>query len=255
MIIVKNKNLGKLLRIAIFIVFFAVFFSVNDAACIRFPRPAGFVNDYARVLSPGAKSEITNLLEEVERKTGAEVAVVTVKTTSPLTIEQYAVELFQDWGIGKKGKDDGILILVAVQDRKVRIEVGYGLEGVVTDLQSKIIIQDLVIPAFKKGDYDLGVSSAVVMIAKILRDEYGVTLEIKGRSVPLETPRRRRSPLGSLFTLLFFILIFGFRFGMLFFLMGSGGGYWSGGSRGSFGGGFGGFGGGLSGGGGASGSW
>lgn len=229
--------------------------STAGAQSVRLPSPRGFVNDYAKVLSPQASAEITALLEEIERKTSAEVVVVTVKSTSPLTIEQYAVELFQKWGIGKSGKDNGILILVAVSDRKVRIEVGYGLEGAVTDLQSKIIIQDLMVPAFKQGGYDLGISSGVVMIAKLLRDEYGVSIDMSGVKAAAPARARRGSPLGSLIGLLFFMLIFGFRFWPIFFLMGGGGGYWSGGGGGSFGGGFGGFGGGMSGGGGASGSW
>ncbi len=222
----------------------------------QLPAPAGFVNDNAGVLSGGARAQIEALLEEIERKTTAEVVVVTVNTTYPLTIEQYAVELFQKWGIGKRGKDNGALMLVAVDDRKVRIEVGYGLEGAITDLHSKIIIQDLVVPAFKKGNYDLGISSGVVMLAKMIRDEYGVDLDLgaQGKSIPLGR-KSKGSPLGSLLTFLFFILIFGFRFGTMFFVMSRGGGYWSGGSGGSFGGGFGGFGGGMSGGGGASGSW
>ncbi|MFH1664847.1 MAG: TPM domain-containing protein [Candidatus Omnitrophota bacterium] len=230
---------------------------VCAAAEARFERPAGYVNDYAGVLSRGAKAEIEALLGEVEKKTTAEVAVVTVKTTSPLTIEQYAVELFRKWGIGKKGADNGVLLLLAVSDRRVRIEVGYGLEDAITDADSSIIIDRLMVPAFQKGGYDLGIASGVVPLVKIIRDKYGVQLDIS-RGMP-ETPdmpaRGGASAAGSLLTLLFFILIFGFRFGSLFFLMGSGGGYWSGGGRGSFGGGFGGFGGGSSGGGGASGSW
>ena len=243
---------------AVFLIFVFCFagFQTCQAQEVRFPSPRGFVNDYAGVMSPETKSQLEALFKLLEKKTGAEIAIVTVNTTSPLTIEQYAVELFQKWGIGKEGKDNGILILVATADRKVRIEVGYGLEGAVTDLQSKIIIQDLMVPAFKKSGYDLGISSGAVMLVKLVRDEYGVDLDLKELEViaPVHA-RKKGSPLGSLLTLLFFILIFGFRFGTLFFLMGRGGGYWSGGSSGSFGGGFGGFGGGMSGGGGASGSW
>ena len=233
-------------------------FAVLDARGaedVRFPSPAGFVNDYAGILSRDARTRTEAMLAETERKTTAEIAVVTVKTTAPLTIEQYAVELFQKWGIGKKGADNGILLLVAVSDRKVRIETGYGLEGAVTDLQSKMIINDLITPAFRKGNYDLGVFTGVAALARIVGDEYGVELDLDAQTSGAPARSRKASPAGGLFTLLLFILIFGFRFGTLFFLMGSGGGYWSGGSRGSFGGGFGGFGGGMSGGGGASGSW
>ncbi len=219
-------------------------------------QPSGLANDFAGILSPNTKLKIEIALQEIERKTTAEVAVVTVKTTQPLTIEQYAVELFQKWGIGKKGKDNGILVLIAANDRKMRVEVGYWLEGAVTDINSKLIIQDLMTPAFKKGDYDLGTTVAVAMLAKLISAEYNVKLDLDSGMAEMPLQSRKASLAGSLFTLLFFILIFGSRFGTLFFLMGRGsGGYWSGGSGGSFGGGFGGFGGGFSGGGGSSGSW
>lgn len=242
---------------AVVLVILVAFFAISEMAEARYPSPAGYVNDTAGVMSGETKAGLESLLSHIEEKTTAEMVVLTVKTTAPLTIEQYAVEVYKEWGIGKKGKDNGVLLLVAVDDRKVRIEVGYGLEGAITDMHSKIIINDMIVPSFKKGDYSLGIASGIVTLAKILREEYGVEFDmasVKAASMPMRG--RKRSPAGNLLTLLFFILIFGFRFGALFFLMGSGGGgYWSGGSRGSFGGGFGGFGGGMSGGGGASGSW
>jgi len=236
------------------------FIGVNTSSAVlaRFPSPKGFVNDYAGVLSESTKEQLETLLTILEKKTTAEVVVVTVKTTSPLTIGQYAVELFQRWGIGKKGADNGALLLVATEDRRVRIEVGYGLEGNITDAHSKIIIEDLMIPNFKKGDFDLGIATGVIMIAKIIVAKYGVDLDLKKEAAKLHIPtksRPKRSPLAGLLTFIFFVLIFGLRFGTLFFFMSGRGGYWSGGGRGSFGGGFGGFGGGMSGGGGASGSW
>jgi len=239
-----------------------LFFFMAAPLSVCFPEavgelsPSGLVNDYAGALSPSAEAQINALLEELRAKTGAEIAIVTVNTTSPLTIEQFAVELFEKWGIGQKGKDNGVLVLLAVKDRNVRIEVGYGLEGAITDAKSKIIINELMLPAFRQGNYDLGVAQGVVMLAKIVSSEYGVGLDYKSRGLPAPRGRAKKSsPLGSLLTLLFFILIFGFRFGTLFFFMSGGGGYWSRGGGGSFGGGFGGFGGGMSGGGGASGSW
>ncbi|MFH1877613.1 MAG: TPM domain-containing protein [Candidatus Omnitrophota bacterium] len=232
--------------------------AISSAREAVFPSKGGFITDNARILSEKTKTELTSLISEVEEKTGAEIAVVTVKTTEPLTIEQYAVELFAKWGIGKKGKDNGVLILVASLDRNIRIETGYGLEGVLTDLESKIIIQKLMVPAFRQGNYDLGVASGVVMVAKLLRDEYGVTLNLDSKKYPLQKESRFGSAAGFIITLLFLFLIFGTRYGWLFLLMGSGssgGGYWSGSSGGGSFGGFGGFGGGMSGGGGASGSW
>jgi len=226
---------------------------------VQFPRPEGFVNDYAGVLSYSAKEKIRNIAGEVKTKTQAEIAVAVIKTTYPLELSDYAVKLFKDWGIGKKGMDNGVLVLVATDDRKVRIETGYGLEGALTDLKSKLIIEELVIPAFRENNYDLGIISCVNAIAKIIGTEYGVEIDAYSKTMDVQ-PGTKRSRGGSgLLTLLFFILIFGFRFGTMFFLMGSGSTYWSGGGGGSFGGGGGGFGGGfgggMSGGGGASGGW
>lgn len=223
-------------------------------AARRFPQTQGYVSDFAGVLSQDTKRQIGSLLDQVEEKTTAEIAVVTVKTTQPETIEQYAVELFKEWGIGKKGKDNGILVLLAAEDRKVRIEVGYGLEGTVTDLQSKMIIEDFMIPAFRKGSYDLGISAGVVMLVKLVRDHYGVVIDLSKEEEALPKKEEEGSPVAGLLVFLFFMIIFG-RWGPLFFLMSGGSRGWSSGGGGSFGGSFGGFGGGMSGGGGASGSW
>lgn len=238
---------------------------------VKFPLPQGFINDYAGILPPTQRARIENILDQVEKKTTAEISVVTVKTTSPLSVEQYAVRLFEAWGIGKKGKDNGILILVASGDRKMRIEVGYGLEGAVTDLESNQIINGYMTPYFKKGDYFSGIYAGVVLIAGLIEKEYGVKLDLNEQDIDVvkRVSHRRSSPLGSLFSLLFFIMIFGFRLGPLFFIMsgnsrkrywysgggGSYGGGFGGFGGGSSGGGFGGFGGGFSGGGGSSGGW
>lgn len=220
-----------------------------------YPSPGGYVNDYAGVMSPGVKTELENLLTKVDNATTAEVAIVTVSSVRPLTIERYAVELFGRWGIGKRGKDNGVLILAAIADREVRIEVGYGLEGALTDLESSAIIRNYMVPNFQRGDYDSGLKAAALIVSKIISEEYGVEIDPSLDRVDVSRATQEGSPLGALGTLVLFIVIFGFRFGPMFFLMGRGGGYWSSGSGGSFGGGFGGFGGGFSGGGGASGRW
>jgi uncharacterized protein len=206
------------------------------------------------------KAEVAALCGEVEGKTGAEIAVATVKSTYPLSIEQYAVQLFERWGIGKAEEDNGLLLVLAVDDRKVRIEVGYGLESVVTDAESGFIIREFMIPTLKQGDYNMAVARGVIQIAKIIRDAYGVEIDPVYKDVKVANGGRQSeeetSPLSVLLSIIFVLLILGSRFWPLFFVMSSGRrGYWSGGSGGSFGGGFGGFGGGLSGGGGASGSW
>lgn len=251
----------KLRLILLFIILFA---PTTLAAQEQLPRPVGFVNDFSGILSSEDRGKLKALFSELENKTTAEVAVVTIDTTRPLDIETYAVNLFAEWGIGKKGQDNGILLLVAVKDRKVRIEVGYGLEGAVPDALANQIITGIIVPAFKNGDYTRGVVGGSVAIVNLIAREYDVTLA-GFKDLPTAPLPPKRSPLSSLLFLLFFIMMFGLRWGFLWWaILTPGthhrrGGFWYGsgygGRSGGFGGGFGGFGGGFSGGGGASGGW
>ena len=106
--------------------------------------PTGYVNDFAEILSTETRASLEELLSSTDASTSAQVAVVTIKSLDGDTIENYAEKLFQEWGIGQKGKDNGVLLLVAVDDRKVRIEVGYGLEGALTDAESSWIRNNFV---------------------------------------------------------------------------------------------------------------
>ncbi|MEA3328462.1 MAG: TPM domain-containing protein [Candidatus Omnitrophota bacterium] len=234
---------------------------------VNYPAYSGYINDYAGIISESDKVKANNLLSELEQKTTAQVAIATLSTTAPLDISTYAVELFQHWGIGQKNKDNGLLLLIATKDRKVRIEVGYGLEGALPDAVCNQIIYKGIIPLFKNNRYSQGVLTGVNTITDLIAREYDVELTgLSQAGVPIfETgpASRAKSALEILFSLIFFILIFGFRFGLFgFLLLNSGrrrGGHWFGGgysgNMGGFSGGFGGFGGGLSGGGGACGSW
>lgn len=130
--------------------------------------PAGFVNDFANILDAGVRQVIDGKLQNLKGTAGAEVAVVTIQSLEGETIENYAVKLFEEWGIGQKGKDGGLLILVAPNEREARIEVGYGLEGDITDLQAGQIVRNIMIPAFKDGDYSKGVSDAVDAVSAII---------------------------------------------------------------------------------------
>lgn len=233
----------------------------------KFPSYSGYVNDYANLLTPSDKAKLTSFISELETKTTAQVAVLTLGTTQPLEIESYAVELFEQWGIGQKDKDNGVLILVAVDDRAVRIETGYGLEGVLPDAVCNQIIYQLIIPNFKKGDYSQGITMGTVAVVDLVAKEYKVELTaFESTEVPMPQVRPG-SPLAAflrtVLLLIFFVVFIGLRAGLLWFLLLPNGrrrgGYWFGGgyggNSGGFSGGFGGFGGGLSGGGGASGRW
>jgi len=131
-------------------------------------KATGYVNDFAHVLQTTTVQSLNGQLKSLQDATGDQITVVTVDAIVGDTIENYANKLFQEWGIGNKEHDNGLLILVSVADREVRIEVGYGLEGTVTDLQSGNIIRKVMIPAFKEGDYDAGVTGAVQAVSDII---------------------------------------------------------------------------------------
>ena len=131
-------------------------------------KPQGWVSDFAGIMSDMTKSQIDALCAEVKKSTGAEIAVVTVSSLDGMSVEEYAVSLFKKWGIGEKGKDNGVLFLIAPNERKTRIEVGYGLEPVITDGRAGEIIRETVIPFFKKGDYDQGILQGSMQIAALV---------------------------------------------------------------------------------------
>lgn len=238
---------------------FFIFTGVGFCEEADFKDYAGYVNDYAGILSDETKARLSALSAEIEDKTTSQLAILTIDTVSPSDIETYAVKLFERWGIGRKGKDNGVLVLVAVQDRQVRIEVGYGLEGAIPDALAKNIIEKSMIPFFRNGDYNAGVLQAAAVISKLIAGEYNVEISELDNIKTGEAPKK-----ASIFDFLFilFLIIIFIRFRVFGFLPITGpgrgrGGYWHGGGGGSggFGGGFGGFGGGFSGGGGASGRW
>ncbi|OGF26649.1 hypothetical protein A2477_01790 [Candidatus Falkowbacteria bacterium RIFOXYC2_FULL_47_12] len=136
--------------------------------------PTGFVNDFAGVIivDDGTQQALEEKLVNFEKETSNEISVVTIQSLQGDYIENFAVKLFQEWGIGKAKQDNGVLVLVAVEDRKMRIEVGYGLEGALTDAQSNWIINNEMKPAFQAGKYGEGISLAVDKIIGATRGEY-----------------------------------------------------------------------------------
>lgn len=258
------------LTICLFIISLVLLFPSSGACQTdNFPDYTGYVNDYANILSYDTRAKLSALMSALEKKTTVQVAIVMIDTTGPLDIETYAVKLFEKWGIGQKGKDNGVLLLIAMKDRAMRIEVGYGLEGAIPDALAKVIIEGYILPPFKKGDFDTGVIKGAAGIAKLAAKEYNIELSDLDK-LPFDVPLPRKpSPFESffnfIFTLVLIALFISLRMGFFwwwFLIPGSyrrRGGYWYGGgfggNSGGFGGGFGGFGGGMSGGGGASGGW
>ncbi len=143
----------------------AVFAYVNPGS------PTGFVNDFAGVLSAEQKQQLEQKLSGFEKSTGNEISIAVIKNLGGDTVENFAVELFKDWKIGKKDKDNGALILVAIDDREMRIEVGYGLEGVLTDAQSSWIINNEMVPAFRDNDFYGGLNTATDKIISAIGGE------------------------------------------------------------------------------------
>ena len=228
------------LYFAIILLLQAAVVSAEDS----FPRPIGFVNDFAGIIDETSKLRIEALAAEVERKTGAEIVLITVKSLDGGDIQDTANRLFQAWGIGKKGQDNGVLVLDAAAERRVWVEVGYGLEAILPDGKIGGILDEFVIPYLRQGQFGEGFLSGISAIAKIIAEHTGVTLEGTVKTAPV---RRTSSDggIGNLIGFFFLILLF-----LLFFGRRRTGGLWilpwlflGGGGRG--------FGGGLSGGGGA----
>ncbi len=239
--------------------------AVSSGWALDFPPPKGAVNDFANIIPPESRSRMTALAEEVLEKTEVSLVVATFATTGGRDIETFATALFSAWGVGKKGEDKGVLLLVALKERRFRIETGYGVEGVLPDGKLGRIRDEYILPYFKQGQFGPGFENGLKAIAAVLAQDAGVKLSGQpAQAAPRPSGKKATGfPVGLLALLLLFFVFARRRRGrggiwpwlFLGAMMGSGrGGHYSGGF-GGFGGGFGGFGGGMSGGGGVSGSF
>jgi uncharacterized protein len=149
----------------ILLLIFALPASASDP---KFPQLTGRVVDDAGVLDSRTVGELTLMLADHERTTGEQVVVVTLASLQGYTIEDYGYQLGRHWGIGQKGKNTGAILIVAPKEHKVRIEVGYGLEGTLTDAISSTIIQNYILPSFKRGDYSAGIVAGTTSIIQVL---------------------------------------------------------------------------------------
>ncbi len=243
---------------------------VNDL-----PKPTDYVSDYAHVLSPDAIARLDHICAELDHsKANAQFAIVTIHTLDGNDASDYANQLEDKWKMGKKGSDRGALLLLAVNDHKYRIDVAYGLEGILNDAKLGDIGRGMV-PFLRAKDYDGAVTQAVGQVAQVIAADAGITLD-DAPVAPIRRQRSHGSPLAGLIVGLIFVLLFGgsglfrllFGLGLLNSALGGrrggpfmggggfgGGGFGGGGGGDSGGGGFGGFGGGSFGGGGAGGDW
>lgn len=242
---------------------------LNAESVNSLPPPTGYVNDFAGVLSPATRQSVDDLCAEVDHQAHAQIAVVTIKTIDgDQSIEEFATALEDKWKIGAKGTDRGVLMLLVMKPRRGRIEVGYGLEGILNDAKVGDIGRSMA-PAARQGDYNQAVPLGVQQIAQIIATDAGVTL-----TQPVHRYRSQQQPVpvqlslwqvllgGAVILFVLFLLVRTGNAGLILFLLGNlmGGGFGRGGRGGGDddrggGGGFGGFGGGSSGGGGASGDF
>jgi uncharacterized protein len=146
----------------------AVFLTASIAAGVDIPYLTGRVTDNAEILSAETRESLTESLKAHESRTTNQIAILTVPTLEGESIEDYAVAVFEEWKLGQKDKDNGILIVVVPRDRRMRIEVGYGLEGTMTDSMAGRIIQYVMTPKFKNGDYDGGITDGAKAVIEIL---------------------------------------------------------------------------------------
>ncbi|MCL2335072.1 MAG: TPM domain-containing protein [Endomicrobia bacterium] len=230
---------------------------------VKIPSKPGssiYVQDYAGVLNAEIKSKIETDSEWLESKSKAQIVVVTVDSLNGAALEDYSLEILREWGIGDKNLNNGVLILVAIGDRKSRIEVGYGLEGVLTDAKTGRIQDEYMLPYFKEGKYGEGIANGYNAVLSEVLKEYGLKYDnlkepVKSGKESSETgfPLVFKIFVGIWIAAFIFIIIKGIRSGGGGGFRGGGG--FGGGSGGSFRGGGGGFGGGSGGGGGSSRGW
>jgi len=259
-----------------FLILLLLFVPATPAENIKDIHPAGFVTDLAHVITPTAATRLENLCTELQQKTGAQMAIVTVRSLEGETVEQYGNELFKQLGVGGKNDNRGVLLLVAPLEHKYWTEVGYGLEPVINDARAGDAGRAMV-PFLRQNNYSAGIETAAWQLANYVAADRGIALSGTPPAQPVR-PRNDNSPSFPFWPIL--VLIF-FVFHILRAIARGatgrggkrgGGGWWigptiggilggggfggsSGGWGGGGGGGFGGFGGGSSGGGGAGGSW
>ncbi len=238
---------------------------VSSVFSLEVPNYKTRVNDLANILNTSQEQAIEEYLANIEKTTSCQVALLTIKSLEGESIEDYSMRVAEKWKVGQKGLDNGAILLVSLNDRKLRIEVGYGLEAHLTDAKSSYIIRKNIVPSFKRNDFVGGIYNGLQAIGGIVSNEYDISPQELAKFNKKHQKRSQGVPLGAIIFVIIIVL------GNIGRGQGSGGGFLSGmllgsllssssrssgfGSSDSGFGGFGGFGGGGFGGGGASGDW
>ena len=166
-----------MMHISRFVSWVLLLAAITMSAQNMLPKPAGRVTDLANVIDPATEAEIDGRLEQLERQTSSEIAVLTVPSLDGVPVDDYAVRVFKEWGIGQARQDNGVLVLVAPTEREMRIEVGYGLEGILPDGLAGQIIRDQFIPRFRDNDYNGGIRDGVARVVDVVEKQQVLTAE------------------------------------------------------------------------------
>ncbi|MBX4336295.1 TPM domain-containing protein [Bartonella raoultii] len=175
----------------------------------KFPPLTGYINDIAHLLDNAAKQDLTKKLAELEKKTGDQIVIVTLPTLSGNNIETYSNSLFRRWGLGQKQINNGVLLVIAPHEREMRIEVGYGLEGVLTDALSAVIINTFVLPNFREGNYQKGIVESVHAIINLITEsDSDFSFKIKEKAKAVEEKRKQDEKEERIVNTIIFLTIF-----------------------------------------------
>ena len=191
----RLRNIG-----CILLLFLLVFAVAVNATALEVPRLKGHVNDFAAMLSTASERQLEAVLTEFERKESTQIVVLTIPSLKGDSLEDFSIRVAEAWKIGQKKLDNGAILLIVKNDRKIRIDVGYGLEGRLTDLLTGRIIRNVIAPQFKSGQFDQGITAGVAAMIDAVRGEYSAT----------DAPRQPRQsqtgvPIIALFALFFLI--------------------------------------------------
>ncbi len=182
-------------------------FGIHPLMALEVPSLNGRVNDYAGMLSTSTKKQLDDTLRNLEQTDSTQIAVLTIPSLEGEVLEEFSIKVADQWKLGQKDFDNGVILLIAQKERKLRIEVGYGLEGSLTDLAAGRIIRNVIVPQFKAGNFDQGVSDGVQAMIGVVRGEYAALEKIppdKGRKKKDSSPG-----FGGLIAVLFFISMLG----------------------------------------------
>lgn len=176
------------------------------ALALEVPKLQDRVNDYAEILSPATEGQLNSVLQTLESTDSTQIVVLTIKSLQGDSLEDFSLRVVEQWQIGQKGLDNGALLLVAKDDRKIRIEVGYGLEGKLTDLTAGRIIKNVIAPRFQQGNFDQGIIDGVGAIVATARGQFSAT------DAPMKKVSQKPDVGGLLTMMIFFFFFFGSMF-------------------------------------------